>query len=313
MPTTDSTMTTDRRVRRLRRVGRVVGPTGFGISVVIHGALAVLAFALVVAAPVIELEPAMLVDVSVKQAAQVDAPPGPVAAVVGADLRPVDPTPRPPQPVQVEPPPQARGHVTMPRSTWHDVLDRVNELATAVEGARAEHERMLEAQREQARIEQARIAAEQAEQERLERERAEQERIARERAERAERERIEREIAEREQRVREQQEAGQRARERALAELDFRALVSDAVDEATVYPKRALRRGQEGRVVVRFALARDGSLIGEVVVVEPCGYDTLNAAAVEAVRDAAPVQGFPETLTHDRLEFEIAIVYELRE
>lgn len=60
-----------------------------------------------------------------------------------------------------------------------------------------------------------------------------------------------------------------------------------AIDRHLVYPLKARRMGWTGRVVVAFELDERG-VPGEVRVASSSGFGSLDDAAVEAVRSAAP-------------------------
>jgi protein TonB len=90
-------------------------------------------------------------------------------------------------------------------------------------------------------------------------------------------------------------------------------LVRRRVDERKDYPYAARRQAQEGSVVVRFSLSRDGRLAGEPELEKSCRYQKLNQAALEAVRRASPYPEFPAELSGERLHFSLAISFSLRE
>jgi protein TonB len=74
------------------------------------------------------------------------------------------------------------------------------------------------------------------------------------------------------------------------------------------YPRSARRRGIEGTVQLRFAIARDGTIAG----LRAEGTDVLSDAAVEAVRAAAPFRPLPEALGH-AIRVNVPLVFELEE
>ncbi len=90
----------------------------------------------------------------------------------------------------------------------------------------------------------------------------------------------------------------------------FLALIRARIERCKRYPLVARRRRWEGRVVVRFALRRDGSL-ASVQVVHGSGIRALDRAAVRAVRKAAPFPEFPADLAAQTLELEVPIVFDL--
>ncbi|TQV61930.1 MAG: energy transducer TonB, partial [Halothiobacillaceae bacterium] len=93
-------------------------------------------------------------------------------------------------------------------------------------------------------------------------------------------------------------------------EAAYRDRVRQAVDAHKVYPRLARRMGEEGRVVLAFALEADGRLIG-VRVLESSGSELLDEAALEAVREAAPFPPFPDGITRTRWEFTLPLAFAL--
>ena len=81
--------------------------------------------------------------------------------------------------------------------------------------------------------------------------------------------------------------------------------------------KRAQRRlpsvqeAVEGTAKVRFTIRRNGGVAG-VKVVASSGSRALDAAAIAAVRDAAPFHSFPEDQNVAMLHVEIPIVFQLK-
>jgi protein TonB len=65
------------------------------------------------------------------------------------------------------------------------------------------------------------------------------------------------------------------------------------------YPPEADRRKQEGRVLVRFTIARDGRIL-DPAIVRSSGYPLLDAAALRMLRDGSPVPPLPRWYAGDR-------------
>ena len=74
----------------------------------------------------------------------------------------------------------------------------------------------------------------------------------------------------------------------------FAVAVGRLIDARKVYPRPALSRELEGRVVVAITLAADGTLVRSEVE-EPSPYGVLNDAALGAVRDVARYPALPPT------------------
>ncbi len=75
------------------------------------------------------------------------------------------------------------------------------------------------------------------------------------------------------------------------------------------YPAAARLNGWEGKVVVRAVIGADGRLL-EVKVQKSSGYEALDAAAVEAVRLACPLE-MKQALDRPEVAFNLPIVYSL--
>jgi len=81
------------------------------------------------------------------------------------------------------------------------------------------------------------------------------------------------------------------------------------VEELKRYPASARVDRAEGKVVVRAVISEDGNL-GEVEVFQSSGYPTLDKAAVETMRQAAPFH-LPHPLGQPRMTIKIPMSYRL--
>ncbi len=90
----------------------------------------------------------------------------------------------------------------------------------------------------------------------------------------------------------------------------FRLLIKDQLKKHQRYPPAARRRGVEGAAVVRFVIARDGSLVNKQLV-ESSGSRHLDAAALRLLSRAAPYPALPEDLATDLLEIQLPIEYRI--
>ena len=81
------------------------------------------------------------------------------------------------------------------------------------------------------------------------------------------------------------------------------------VDEFKRYPASARVDRAEGKVVVKAVINEDGDL-GEVEVLQSSGYPTLDKAAVETMRQAAPFH-LPHPLGQPRMTIKIPMSYRL--
>jgi TonB family protein len=82
------------------------------------------------------------------------------------------------------------------------------------------------------------------------------------------------------------------------------------IQDRLVYPRTAVRRGQQGVVELEVRLGREGRLVGVEVVAGPSA-DTLRAAAVAAVRGSAPFP-FPSGVEARPLVIRLPVEFRLR-
>ncbi|MBF0377512.1 MAG: energy transducer TonB [Desulfamplus sp.] len=76
------------------------------------------------------------------------------------------------------------------------------------------------------------------------------------------------------------------------------------------YPQMARRRNQEGSVRVRFIIDSNGN-VNSLEIVKACDYESLNKAALEAVRRSAPFAKPPASISRDALKLELTINFKL--
>ena len=76
------------------------------------------------------------------------------------------------------------------------------------------------------------------------------------------------------------------------------------------YPEAARRRGEEGRVAIRFTVDRSGRVL-DAAVADSSGSDRLDAATVALLRGAS-LPAFPESMKQDRIIITISIRYTLK-
>ena len=81
------------------------------------------------------------------------------------------------------------------------------------------------------------------------------------------------------------------------------------VEELKRYPASARIDRAEGKVVVKAVINEDGNL-GEVEIFQSSGYPTLDKAAVETMRQAAPFH-LPHPLGQPRMTIKIPMSYRL--
>jgi protein TonB len=76
------------------------------------------------------------------------------------------------------------------------------------------------------------------------------------------------------------------------------------------YPQSAIERKEEGTVLVKFELARDGTVLSTRIV-QSSGSTTLDQAAYDLLHRASPVPPFPDNLSGDRGTIVMPIDYHL--
>ncbi len=91
---------------------------------------------------------------------------------------------------------------------------------------------------------------------------------------------------------------------------DYFDMIRLKIESSKIYPETAKLRHIEGRVKIRFVVTEDGQ-VSSVKIVKHAGNKSLNEAALNAVRNAAPFPDPPSTLFKGALHMEITIVFEL--
>jgi protein TonB len=91
----------------------------------------------------------------------------------------------------------------------------------------------------------------------------------------------------------------------------YLALIRSLIDRRKEYPYQARRQGQEGSVLVRFTLTRQGSLAGEPALEKKSRHGRLNASAIEAVKSAAPYPPFPAEIADEEISLQVAVNFSL--
>ncbi len=84
-----------------------------------------------------------------------------------------------------------------------------------------------------------------------------------------------------------------------------------AIELAWSYPAQAVRRGQQGIVRLRFAIAADGTA-SKIKVTRSSGYRLLDVAIVDAVRLASPFSPLPKGFKREQLTITGSFHYILR-
>jgi protein TonB len=92
----------------------------------------------------------------------------------------------------------------------------------------------------------------------------------------------------------------------------YEGIVRERIDRNKEYPYQSRRQEQEGTVRIRFTLTRDGGLLGDPLAEKNSRYPKLNAAALEAVKKAAPYPPFPPDCESAELTFLVMVSFSLR-
>ena len=92
---------------------------------------------------------------------------------------------------------------------------------------------------------------------------------------------------------------------------EFLQSVREKIKRSQRYPRSVRNLADGSEAQVQFTIRRDGSLI-DAKVVASSGSKSLDAAALSAVRDAAPFPSFPEGQEGSTLRLEIPIAFQLK-
>ncbi len=90
----------------------------------------------------------------------------------------------------------------------------------------------------------------------------------------------------------------------------YRSNVMKIIYSRVVYPGRAIDRNQEGTVLLKVLLKKDGELI-EASLQQESEFALLNRAALKAVEDAAPFPAAPAKLENEELQLDIPIRFQI--
>jgi TonB family protein len=91
----------------------------------------------------------------------------------------------------------------------------------------------------------------------------------------------------------------------------YKSRILSKIQRMKYYPITAKRMNQEGVVLLRFILNKDGTLAGAVKVIKGCKHELLNRAGVKTIRKSLPFPSFPDSYLNDNIEFNVQLVYNL--
>lgn len=95
------------------------------------------------------------------------------------------------------------------------------------------------------------------------------------------------------------------------ARQDYFALLSAWLERYKHYPSRAQRRRQEGTVLLRFVVDRNGKVLSYRIE-RTSGHVLLDREVEKLIRRAAPLPAMPEELTLSRLELVVPVSFAMR-
>ena len=90
----------------------------------------------------------------------------------------------------------------------------------------------------------------------------------------------------------------------------YLAALAAKINRSKYYPLGSRRRGEEGKVVVRFVVQKNGDLT-DLTIVESSGSRRLDAAALKTLRRVAPFRPIPEALNRDHWPISVPIAFSL--
>ena len=97
---------------------------------------------------------------------------------------------------------------------------------------------------------------------------------------------------------------------RDLTDAYLRALVA-RIHRTKYYPRKSRRRGEEGTVLVRFVIRKDGRF-DDVVIARSSGIERLDEAALKTLRNLDRFQPIPDALGRDDWPISVPIAFSLR-
>lgn len=90
----------------------------------------------------------------------------------------------------------------------------------------------------------------------------------------------------------------------------YAGLLKGRLEESMHYPRAARLAGQQGSVVVRFVIDRNGNVLS-IVLEKPSGYAILDREAVEMIERAEPFPVMPGEMSGEVLELRVPIAYKI--
>jgi protein TonB len=85
-------------------------------------------------------------------------------------------------------------------------------------------------------------------------------------------------------------------------------MLKDKIEDIWKYPEEAARKGITGDLYITFSILKDGTL-GDVRLIRTSGYEDLDEAAMNAVKEAAPYWPLPDDWEGDKLTITGHFIY----
>ena len=90
----------------------------------------------------------------------------------------------------------------------------------------------------------------------------------------------------------------------------FARSVRKKIQASKKYPIAAQTAGIEGRTGVRLTILKDGRL-QKVEVAKSSGYEILDKAALQSVREAAPFPPIPEKARREEIQMSVTLIFKI--
>ena len=91
----------------------------------------------------------------------------------------------------------------------------------------------------------------------------------------------------------------------------YTTTVRQMIARAKVYPPQAREKGQQGKINLSFKLGKNGGVL-KLLVDHSSGYEMLDEAARDAVKNAGPFPPIPEKLNKQYVSLKLPVSFILR-
>jgi len=91
----------------------------------------------------------------------------------------------------------------------------------------------------------------------------------------------------------------------------YQDMVKQRIEQARRYPLWAKKQGFEGVVSLKFAILSNGTIEGTRIL-SSSGYETLDQAAVQAIKRVGRFPPIPDRMNTTQIQMEVAIVFKLK-